>query len=84
MFFQSARAAGREATPQKIVGVEEQLLDARPTWRGDDDVADQAEDDDRAQRATTTPPGRSRPSSRDERLPSSSGGVVGATPLMSG
>src|SRR5262245_6719099 len=33
--------------------------------------------------AMATPPGRSLPSSRDERLPSNSGGVVGATPLTS-
>src|SRR4051794_2771142 len=32
--------------------------------------------------ATTTPLGLSRPSNRDWRLPTSSGGVVGATPLM--
>src|SRR6187200_3419300 len=32
--------------------------------------------------ATNSPPGRSLPSSRELRLPNSSGGVVGATPLI--
>ena len=81
MFFHSARRmTGHEDSED--LGVEEGFLDARPAGRGDDDVAEHAENDDGADDGDEDAPGRSRPSSRDLAAAQQLGGVVGATPLM--